>query len=393
VELNRAEPGELAYIRPAIERFGKPAPDLARRPPGRLCFGGMSPVRSEGNTDGAIPSTTGQASVEVALKKGSDCRAAYKLRDLRRIATRVLRVFAKASNREQETAMGLKADLARTDTVSQIVSVHNALAAKIANEFAFDWLSVGGYNISGSAFGMPDVGLLTMTEQVEAVRRIANVAEAPIIADGDDGYGNYLNVMRLVREMQQAGASAIHIEDQVLPKKCGHMEGKRIVPQADFIAKIHAFVDTRTSEDFLLFARTDAIAVGGFDEAVDRANAYREAGADVIFVEAPTSIEQVERLPQLVDAPLLYNWVFRGKSPLVPRNDLLRLGYRFLLQADILYAVTHALRGYFSELKTTSSYGAWEERMISFDEFNELIGLQAIVDAEALYEPASLARD
>ena len=287
--------------------------------------------------------------------------------------------------------MGLKADLARTDTVFQIVSVHNALAARIANEFAFDWLSVGGYNVSGSAFGMPDVGLLTLTEQVEAVRRVARVATSPVIADGDDGYGNYLNVIRLVREMQHAGASAIHIEDQVLPKKCGHMEGKRIVPQAQFISKIKAFVDTRTTEDFLLFARTDAIAVGGFDEAVDRANAYREAGADVIFVEAPTSIEQVERLPRLVDAPLLYNWVFKGKSPLVPRDELLRLGYRFLLQADVLYAVSHALRGYFGELKATSSYGAWADRMISFDEFNELIGLADIVAAEARYEPEAEA--
>jgi methylisocitrate lyase len=287
--------------------------------------------------------------------------------------------------------MGLKADLARTDTVFQIVSVHNALAARIANEFSFDWLSVGGYNVSGSAFGMPDVGLLTLTEQVEAVRRVARVATSPVIADGDDGYGNYLNVIRLVREMQHAGASAIHIEDQVLPKKCGHMEGKRIVPQAQFISKIKAFVDTRTTEDFLLFARTDAIAVGGFAEAVDRANAYREAGADVIFVEAPTSIEQVERLPQLIDAPLLYNWVFKGKSPLVPRDELLRLGYRFLLQADVLYAVSHALRGYFGALKATSSYGAWADRMISFDEFNELIGLADIVAAEARYEPETEA--
>lgn len=289
--------------------------------------------------------------------------------------------------------MGHRSDLARRDSVSQIVSVDNALGAKIANEFAFDWLSVGGYNTAGSAFATPDVGLLTLTEMVEAVRRVANVAEAPILADGDDGYGNYLNVMRLVREMQHAGASAVHIEDQVLPKKCGHMEGKRIVSQAEFVSKIHAFVDTRTTEDFLLFARTDSIAVGGFNEAVDRANAYREAGADVIFVEAITSLEQAERLPTLVDAPLLYNWVYKGKSPLIPRDELQRLGYRFLLQADVLYAVTHALRGYFGELKATSSYGAWEERMISFDEFNDLIGLGAIVDAEARYEPAGRVGD
>jgi 2,3-dimethylmalate lyase len=283
--------------------------------------------------------------------------------------------------------MSVRDHLTQTDKVFQIISVHNPLAAKIASEFKFDWLGVGGYNVSGSALALPDVGLLTLTEAAEAVRRIAAVAEAPILADGDDGYGNYLNVMRLVREMERAGASAIHIEDQVFPKKCGHMEGKRIVPQADFISKIRAFVDTRKSENFLLFARTDAIAVGGFNEAVDRGNAYLEAGADVIFVEAPTTMEQVEQLPKRIDGALLYNWVYKGKSPLVPREELLRLGYRFFLQADILYAVSFALRHYFSELKTTGTYGTCADRMISFDEFNELIGLPSILAAEERYEP------
>jgi len=283
--------------------------------------------------------------------------------------------------------MGVRNHLTREDKCFQIISVHNPLAAKIANEFKFDWLSVGGYNVSGSALGLPDVGLLTLSEQAEAVRRIAAIAESPILADGDDGYGNYLNVMRLVRDMEKAGASAVHMEDQVFPKKCGHMEGKRIVPQADFISKIRAFVDTRKSEDFLLFARTDAIAVGGFNEAVVRGNAYLEAGADVIFVEAPTTMEQVEQLPKLIDGPLLYNWVYKGKSPLVPREELLRLGYRFFLQADVLYAVSHALRFYFSELKTTGTYGKAAERMISFDEFNTLIGLDEIIAAEEKYEP------
>lgn len=194
--------------------------------------------------------------------------------------------------------MRLRDEIKRNDRIFQIISVHNALAARIANDFKFDWLSVGGYNVSGSSLGLPDVGLLTLTEMVEAVRRIAAVSESPLIADGDDGYGNYLNVMRLVREMEKAGANAIHIEDQIFPKKCGHMEGKRIVSRADFIAKIHSFVDTRKSEDFLLFARTDAVAVGGFNEAVDRGNAYLEAGADVIFVEAPTSMDQVKKRPR-----------------------------------------------------------------------------------------------
>src|SRR5260221_6028343 len=133
--------------------------------------------------------------------------------------------------------MGLRDELKRKDKVFQIISVHNPLAAKIANEFKFDWLSVGGYNVSGSSLALPDVGLLTLSEMVEAVRRIAAVSESPLIADGDDGYGNYLNVIRLVREMERAGANAIHMEDQVFPKKCGHMEGKRVVPEADFIAQ------------------------------------------------------------------------------------------------------------------------------------------------------------
>jgi methylisocitrate lyase len=165
------------------------------------------------------------------------------------------------------------------------------------------------------------------------------------------------------------------------------MEGKRVVPTRDFVAKIKAFVDTRRSEDFLLFARTDAIAVGGFQDAVDRGNAYLEAGADVIFVEAPTTMEQVEMLPKLIPGPLLYNWVWKGKSPLVPREQLLKLGYRMYLQADVLYAVSYALRHYYGELKATGTYGTASDRMISFDEFNTLIGLDDIIAAENKYEP------
>lgn len=283
--------------------------------------------------------------------------------------------------------MKLRDQLADDSKIFQIVSVHNALAAKVANPYKFDWLAVGGYNISGSVLGLPDVGLLTLAEQVEAVRRIANVTEFPIIADGDDGYGNYLNVMRLVREMEKAGANAIHIEDQVFPKKCGHFRGKKLIPERDFVSKIRAFVDTRKSEDFLCFARTDAIAVDGFNAAIDRANAFREAGADVIFIEAITSVEQAQQIPKLVLGPLLYNWVYKGLSPLISLPELHHMGYRYVLQADILYAVSYALREYFNELKTTGSYGKSADRMLSFDEFNALIGLEGIISAEERYEP------
>lgn len=275
----------------------------------------------------------------------------------------------------------------RDGRIEQIIGVYDALSAKIADGYGFDWLHVGGYNVSGSAHGMPDVGLMTMTESLDAVRRIVGCTDRPVLIDGDDGYGNYLNVMRLVRDVEKTGAAGIHMEDQVFPKKCGHMQGKRVVPTADFVAKIKAFVDTRTSDDFLLFARTDAIAVHGFDDAVERGNRYLEAGADVVFVEAPVDRAQAEALPRLIPGPLLYNWVYAGKSPLVARDELQGMGYRFYLQADVLYAVSHALRFYFSELKRTGAYGDAQQRMITFAEFNEIVGLADIAAAEAKYEP------
>lgn len=275
--------------------------------------------------------------------------------------------------------------------IAQIVGVYDALSARIADSFEIDWLHVGGYNISGSAYGMPDVGLLTLSENLEAVRRIVGATSRPVLVDGDDGYGNYLNVMRLVREIEKTGASGIHMEDQVFPKKCGHMENKRIVSADAFVGKIKAFVDTRKSEQFLLFARTDAIATHGLDEAIERGNRYLEAGADVIFIEAPTSHEQAARIPQLVNGPLMYNWVFGGKSPLIPKEELAAMGYSYYLQADVLYAVSHALRLYFSELKQTGTYGVAAERMISFDDFNRIVGLERIIEAERRYDVAPAA--
>lgn len=286
--------------------------------------------------------------------------------------------------------MNLRDQLLDSSRIYQIVSVYNALSTKIANMYNFDWIMVGGYNTSGSWLGMPDVGLMTMMEQVEAVRRVSAYSESPIIADGDDGYGNYLNVIRLVKEMELAGANAIQLEDQMFPKKCGHFKGKHLIGQDEFVAKIKAFVDTRKSESFLLFARTDAIGVGGFQEAIDRGNAYLEAGADVIFVEAIETVEQAEKIPTLIDGPLLYNWVYKGLSPLIPLPTLKSLGYRYVLQADILYAVSFALKEYFQELKSTGSYGNSANRMLSFEEFNDLIGLREIEAAESKYDTAPI---
>lgn len=270
--------------------------------------------------------------------------------------------------------------------IQQIVGIYDALSAKIAHRLGFDWLHVGGYNVSGAAFGMPDIGVVTQSEMVDVVWRITDSTDTPVLVDGDNGYGNYLNVMRLVREVERTGASGIHMEDQVMPKRCGHMEGKRVVRPSEFIGKIKAFVDTRKTEKFLLFARTDALAVKGFDDAIDRANLYLDAGADVIFVEAPVTIEQVEKIPKLVKGPVLYNWVLGGKSPLVHPKRLAEYGYNYWLQADVLYAVSKVLERYFRELKEKGTYGEMQRDMISFSEFNDIVGLQRVLELEAEYE-------
>ena len=269
--------------------------------------------------------------------------------------------------------------------LQQIVGVYDALSARIADRFSFDWLSLGGYNVSGSRFALPDVGIVTFSEMLDTVRIVVNCTSRPLLVDADNGYGNYLNVIRMVREVERTGAAAMHMEDQVLPKKCGHMAGKRVVSTEAFVAKVKAFVDTRKSERFLLFARTDAIAVNGFEDAIERGNRYLEAGADVIFVEAPVSMQQAADIPRLIKGPVLYNWVYGGKSPLVHPDRLAQLGYSYYFQADVLFAVSWALQRYFSELKTTGTYGRAQEHMATFDEFNEFIGLAEVIAAERKY--------
>lgn len=273
-----------------------------------------------------------------------------------------------------------------TRDIKQIVGVYDALSARIASQFEFDWLSVGGFNMSGSRLGMPDVGLLTLTENLETTRRIVDCTDLPVLVDGDDGYGNYLNVMRLVHEVEMTGAAGMHIEDQVLPKKCGHMSGKKVISPKDFVAKIKAFVDTRVSDTFLLFARTDSLAVHGFDDAIERGNIYLEAGADVIFIEAPVSHDQASAIPRLIHGPVMYNWVYSGLSPLISLDELSKLGYSYCLQADVLFAVSHALQGYFRELREKGSYGAFAQRMTTFEQFNAIVGFDEILEAERKYE-------
>ncbi len=272
--------------------------------------------------------------------------------------------------------------LVEGDGFSSIAGVYDMLSARLAQEQGCRVLHVGGYALSAVRLGLPDVGLLTLSENVEAVSRIASSVELPVIADGDDGYGNHLNVRRLMREMERGGLAGMHIEDQVFPKRCGHMAGKRIVSQEAMVQKIKAAVDARHDENFVLIARTDAIAVEGFEAAMDRAEAYREAGADVLFVEAPTDDAQVASIPRRVAAPTLFNWCYGGRSPTPTVAEVRALGYRFVLMTDIVFAMATHLRRIYGQIANDTGYGDEVRHMISVDEFNAMIGLGEVETAD-----------
>ena len=278
----------------------------------------------------------------------------------------------------------LRALIAR-DGLVPMVGAYDALSARLVERAGFEVMHVGGYNLSASHLGLPDVGYLTLSETVALAGRITANTQLPVIADGDDGYGNHLNTGRLIAELERAGLAGVHIEDQVFPKRCGHMAGKRLVPAEAFEQKIKAAVDARQDGDFVIIARTDAIAVEGFEQAIERANLYAEAGADVVFVEAPESEEQAAAVPCAVARPALYNWCYGGKSPLLPAERVGEMGYKFILFTDALYAVSKTLIELYDEIKQSGTYLGYAERMLPFDEFNELMDLEKVAALDEKY--------
>src|SRR6202047_4136026 len=224
---------------------------------------------------------------------------------------------------------------------------YDALTARLIEQAGFPAVYMTGFGTSASLLGRPDVGLLTMSQMVDNARRIAQAVDVPVIADADTGYGNPLNVIRTVQEYELAGVSAIHIEDQVMPKKCGHMENKQVIAAAEMTEKIRAAVEARSSSDFLIIARTDARAVEGLDSALRRARAYREAGADILFVEAPQNEDEVAQVARAFpNMPLLFNWAGGGKPPPLPLERLNDLGYRIVIfPISALLTAAKAVRG------------------------------------------------
>ncbi len=259
--------------------------------------------------------------------------------------------------------------------------VYDGLSARIAEAAGVAVLYVSGGAIARS-MGYPDIGLVTLTEMQKRLEEIRAVTALPLIVDADTGYGNALNVIRTIRAYARSGAAALHIEDQVEPKRCGHYEGKQVIASAEMVRKIQAAVEACGDSGLLIIARTDARAVLGLDAAIERGNAYAEAGADMIFVEAPQSVEEIQRIALEVKAPLMINMFWGGKTPLVPAEQLAALGYRIMIvPSDLQRAAIRAMQRAAAEIRTHGHTAAMAEDMASFAEREELIGL---AEAQAL---------
>jgi methylisocitrate lyase len=263
----------------------------------------------------------------------------------------------------------------------------NALSARIIEQAGFPAVYMTGYGASADLLGAPDYGLLTLTEMANHAARMAQAVNVPLIADGDTGYGNAINVRRTIQEYERAGVAAIHLEDQVMPKRCGHMEGKQVIDAKEWAKKIEAAVDARTDSDFVIIARTDARAVYGLDEALSRAKMAVAAGADVIFVEAPQSVDELKKVADTIDAPVMANMIEHGKTPLLSVDELQELGYSLVIYPlATLYMATQAMREAMKELKDTGTTAGLVDRMLAFHEFNDLVGLKDFQALERKYQ-------
>ena len=277
--------------------------------------------------------------------------------------------------------MGLR-ELILSPEILVAPGAYDAFSAKLIEAAGFDAVYMTGFGTAAGIFGLPDIGLLTMSEMVENARRIADSVGVPVIADADTGYGNHLNVIRTVEEYEKAGVAGIQIEDQVSPKRCGHMEGHKIVPIPEMVAKLRAAVKARRNEDTMIIARTDAISATGFDEAIKRGNIYREAGADLLFIEAPRTQEQLERIPKLINGPVLIN--IAPKTPFMHVKKYEVFGYAVAIYPAI--TLTAAYRSIKDKLMALKDHGMTEDDghgNVPFEELVEFLDLSKYRNLEA----------
>jgi 2-methylisocitrate lyase-like PEP mutase family enzyme len=263
--------------------------------------------------------------------------------------------------------------------VIRSLGAHDVFTARLIEAAGLETVFLGGFGTSASLLGLPDVGFLTLTEMADAVRRMALRVQIPVVADGDTGHGDLHNVVRTVREFEQAGAAGILLEDQVTPKRCGHFQGKQLVPAEEMVLKLRAAQQARRDPDFVIVARTDARAVEGLDAAIDRANRYGACGADVCFIEAPESRAELERIPQAVRFPLLVNMLTGGVTPILSVEELERLGYKIVVcPIESLLVAGAAIQKLIQALLTRGRVDQ-VEGMMSFAQIKQLLGLDAVL--------------
>jgi len=261
---------------------------------------------------------------------------------------------------------------------------YDALTARLVEQAGFPAVYMTGFGTAAALLGRPDLGLVTMSQMVDNARRIAQAVDVPVIADADTGYGNAINVVQTVREYERAGVAGIHLEDQVAPKRCGHMEGKQVIDSSEMAEKICAAVEARSSPDFVIIARTDARAVEGMDGALRRGRLYREAGADMLFVEAPQSEDEVAAVARAFpDTPLFFNWLEGGKTPPIPLARLKELGFRVIIfPLGALLTATKAVRSLLSRIREEGAPERAAGQMVSFQDFLQVVGLPEIRELE-----------
>ena len=266
-------------------------------------------------------------------------------------------------------------ELIRRPEILVAPGAYDALSAKLIEAVGFEAVYMTGFGTAASIFGLPDIGLVTMTEMVENAKRMVDVVNVPVIADADTAYGNHLNALRTMEQYEKAGVAAIQIEDQISPKRCGHMDGHKLISVEDMAAKIRAAVTARRDQEMVLLARTDAISASGFDEAIDRGNRYREEGADVIFVEAPTTVEQLEKIPKLIKGPVLVN--VAPKTPYMHAKKYEEMGYAMAIYPAISLTVAYAaVRERLTELKRDGFMKSGAHGGVPFDELVDFLGLR-----------------
>ena len=265
--------------------------------------------------------------------------------------------------------------------------VYDAIGAKIVEKVGFEAMFQTGYGTSATLFGMPDYGFISSTETVDNARRICHAVSTPVIVDADTGYGNALSVWKLVQELEEVGASGIFLEDQRWPKRCGHMQGKEVIQKDEYAEKLQAALDARSNKDFIIVARTDARAIEGLDNAIERGLYYKKIGADAIFIEAPKTIKEMKIIGESINAPLVANMIEGGATPIISKSKLHKMGFKIVLYPlSVLFSNTYSTLKLLQELKKSGTTRKLSKQIVDFNQFNDVVELSKYRKLEQKYK-------